>query len=663
MIGAYTMREGRLHGCHESCGSRQPTPARPAAWASSSTGRELATGRTLEDYDRALAWSIEEPGQFWSSLAEFAEIRWHETASIPVEHLAMPGTRWFPGATVSYSEHALRDGLGRGRDVAIVSRSQTRDPEEWTWDRLSREVGSLRSWLRQVGVRAGDRVAAYLPNLPETIAGFLATASLGAIWVSCAPEFGVRSVVDRLGQLGPKVLMTVDGYRYGATAIDRRAEVEAIRRALPSLEAILHLPYLDERPLPGALRWHEVREATGEPVEHEPVAFDHPLYVLFSSGTTGLPKPIVHGTGGILLEHWKALALHHDLGRDDRFFWFTTTGWMMWNLLVSGLLVGATLLCFDGNPRHPDLTTLWRLAAESGCTLFGASAPFLMACRKEGLRPSRLGPLQQVRQVGSTGAPLPPEGFRWVADELPGVQVNSTSGGTDVCTAFVGTNPLVPVWEGEISRPLLGCDVAAWSDRGGEVPVGTEGELVLRTPIPSMPVGLWGDEDGSRLRATYFDRFPGLWSHGDWIRFTERGSCVISGRSDATLNRGGVRIGTSELYSVVEGFPEVTDSLVVHLDEDDTLVLFLVLAPGCAASSDERLDEEIRRAIRTELSPRHVPDRIETVADVPRTLSGKKLEVPVKRILEGAPLEDVVSRGALSNPESLSEFVGRSRRA
>ncbi len=620
-------------------------------------------GRSLEDYDRALAWSIERPGEFWSSLAEFAQVRWHATASTPVAHLSMPGTRWFPGATVSYSEHALRSGLGRGRDVAIVSQSQTRDPEEWTWDRLLREVGSLRSWLRQVGVRTGDRVAAYLPNLPETIAGFLATASLGAIWVSCAPEFGVRSVVDRLGQLGPKVLMTVDGYRYGATAIDRRAEVEAIRRALPSLDAVLHLPYLDERPLPGAVGWREVREAAEEPVEHEPVAFDHPLYVLFSSGTTGLPKPIVHGTGGILLEHWKALALHHDLGRDDRFFWFTTTGWMMWNLLVSGLLVGTTLLCFDGNPRHPDLTTLWRMAAETGCTLFGASAPFLMACRKEGLRPRRLGPLGQLRQVGSTGAPLPPEGFRWVADELPGVQVNSTSGGTDVCTAFVGTNPLVPVWEGEISRPLLACDVAAWSDGGGEVPVGTEGELVLRTPIPSMPVGLWGDDDGSRLRATYFDRFPGLWSHGDWIRFTERGSCVISGRSDATLNRGGVRIGTSELYSVVEDFPEVTDSLVVHLDGDDTLVLFLVLAPGCEDSSSDRLNQEIRRAIRTQLSPRHVPDRIETVADVPRTLSGKKLEVPVKRILQGALPEEVVSGGALSNPESLSEFVGRSRRA
>ena len=432
----------------------------------------------------------------------------------------------------------------------------------------------------------------------------------------------------------------------------------AIRRALPGLRATAWLGYLDPAgPVPeGAVAWDALAAETDEPLSHVAVPFDHPLYLLFSSGTTGLPKPIVHGTGGITVEHLKVLSLHHDLSPGDRFTWFTTTGWMMWDYLVSGLLVGATLVLFDGSPGWPDLTTLWRLAAETRCTLFGASAPFLLACRKAGLQPRRLGDLGALTQVGSTGAPLPSEGFRWVHEELgPDVLLSSISGGTDVCTAFLGMTPLTPVWEGEISRPLRGCAAAAVRPDGSPAAVGEQGELVITEPMPSMPVGFWGDSDGSRLRAAYFDDLPDMWRNGDWATFTERGSCIVSGRSDATLNRGGVRLGTADFYAVVEALPEVADSLVVHLEAGDRLLLFVVLAP------DQELDDALRRrisaALRTELSPRHVPDRIEAVPAIPRTLSGKKLEIPVKRILQGTPPDQAVARGALADPAALAPFV------
>ena len=636
------------------------------------TWLEEKRGLAFAGYDDLWRWSTTELDASWGALAEHLEVRWHTRPASALAERRLPGAVWFPGGTLSYADHALAAAAARPDEVAVLAVSQTRQPVEWTWAELAEQVQRLAAGLRRLGVGPGDRVAAYLPNLPETVAAFLATASLGATWTSCAPEFGARSVVDRLAQIAPAVLFVVDGYRYGAKVVDRRPEVAAIRAALPGLRATVWLAYLDpdSPPADGATAWADLAAETSEPLAPLAVPFDQPLYLLFSSGTTGPPKAIVHGTGGITLEHLKALALHHDLSPGDRFTWFSTTGWMMWNYLVSGLLVGATIVLFDGDPAFPDLGALWRMAAETGCNLFGVSAPFLLACRKAGLSPRHQGDLTALTQVGSTGSPLPSEGFRWVHDELgPDVLLSSISGGTDVCTAFVGMNPLTPVWEGEISRPLLGCAVAAAGPDGSLVPVGEQGELVITEPMPSMPLGLWGDDDGSRLRAAYFERFASqpdleagsrLWCHGDWVTFTERGSCVISGRSDGTLNRGGVRLGTAELYALVEDLPEVDDSLVVHLEADDQLLLFVV--PAAGHTLDDALRQRILTTLATQLSPRHRPDRIEAVPAIPRTLSGKKMEVPVKRILQGIPASEVVSPSALSDPSALEPFVVLRRR-
>ena len=637
-------------------------------WDSTAAGR-FARLHGFDDYAALHRWSVTDLETFWGAVTAELGVRWHDQ---PERVLAggdrsMPGARWFPGATLNYAEHALAGALGRADEVAVVARSQTRPESELTWGELAASVAACAEGLRTLGVRAGDVVAAYAPNIPETLIAFLATASIGAVWTSCAPEFGTRSVIDRLGQLEPAVLLAIDGYRYGSRVVDRRDEVATVRRALPGLRAVVSVPYLGAH-LPDSVAWDEVcRSGDPRTLSFEPVPADHPLYVLFSSGTTGLPKAIVHGHGGITVEHLKVLTCHQDLRPDDRFCWFTTTGWMMWNYLVSGLLAGSTIVLFDGDPGHPDLGTLWQLAADTGTTVLGTSAPFLMACRKAGIEP----PPRALRWVGSTGAPLPAAGFRWVHDTV-GVPVSSISGGTDVCTAFVGTSPLVPVRAGEISCALLGCAVEAFDAEGHPVPPGTTGELVLTAPMPSMPVGFWGDPTGARYREAYFEHFPGVWRHGDWITFTDDGACTISGRSDATLNRGGVRLGTSDFYAVVEELPEVVDSLVVHLDPGEggaagdemgegmgegmgELVLFVVLADGAALDDDLRA--RIATALRTELSPRHVPDRIEAVPAVPRTLSGKKLEVPVKRILQGLPPDEAASRGSLADPTALDWFT------
>ena len=623
---------------------------------------ERERGREFADYDALLGWSIDDLAGFWSSVWDFFGVRSSTDPGPALADARMPGARWFPEARLNWAEHGLRLA-GRGDDeTVLVARSETRERVAFTAQELREAVARARAGLERLGVGRGDRVAAYLPNVPEAAIALLATASLGAIWSSCAPEFGTRSVVDRFSQIEPKVLLTIDGYRYGGRNIDRVAEVAAIRAALSSLSATVVLPYLrtGATPIPDALPWDEL---VAEPAElaFEPVPFDHPLFVLYSSGTTGLPKPIVHGHGGILLEHLKIHALHHDLGPADRFFWFSTTGWMMWNYLVSGLLVDSTILLYDGAPAHPDLRALWRLAEEEGVTYFGTSAPYLMACRKSGLTPARDVDLSRIRAIGSTGAPLPAEGFRYVYEAVsPSVHLQSVSGGTDVCTAFVGASPLVPVWEGELSCRHLGCAVEAFSPDGRSL-VGEQGELVITAPMPSMPVAFWNDAAGARYRAAYFGDYPGVWRHGDWITFTERGSCVISGRSDATLNRGGVRIGTAEFYAVVETIPEVADALVIHLDEaDDRLILFVALAPD--AILDDELRARIVSELRTTLSPRHVPDEIVAVAAIPRTLSGKKLEVPVKRILTGTPPEVAASRGSLADPTSLDPFIARAAR-
>ncbi|WP_203912406.1 acetoacetate--CoA ligase [Rhizocola hellebori] len=612
---------------------------------------EAKRGLTFADYEALWEWSTSDLPGFWSSIWEYFEL---PPAAGPV--LAgdtMPGAVWFPDARLNYAEQVLRmPGFAPG-DTVVLGYSQTREPVLLTAQELREQVRRAQAGLRRLGVGQGDRVAAYLPNIPETLVLLLATASLGAIFSSCAPEFGTRSVTDRWQQISPKVLVAVDGYRYGDKVIDRREEVAAIQAALPSLEHTVLMSYVE-----GQVGLGPLSEPADQPLTFAPVPFSQPLYVLYSSGTTGLPKPIVHGHGGILLEHLKMLALHHDLGPGDRFFWFSTTGWMMWNYLVSAPAVGSSIVMFDGNPGAPDLGMLWRLTQEAGVTYFGTSAPFLLACRKDGLVPTKN---ERLKGLGSTGAPLPPEGFRWVYENLGHrLQLQSLSGGTDVCTGFVGATPLNPVYEGEIAARCLGAKVEAF-DPAGKPVLGELGELVITAPMPSMPVGFWNDDDGSRLREAYFDVFPGVWRHGDWITITERGSCVITGRSDATLNRGGVRLGTAEFYSVVEGMPEVADSVVVHLEDTEggagQLLLFVVLQPELGELGDE-LKAKIARELRTNLSPRHIPDAIHQVKAVPRTLSGKKLEVPVKRILTGTPVELAAAKGALANPESLAEFEG-----
>ncbi|WP_030435011.1 acetoacetate--CoA ligase [Actinoplanes subtropicus] len=607
-----------------------------------------ARGRRFAGYPELWEWSVNDLPGFWQSIWDYFEVVSHDPPTAVLADATMPGARWFPGATLNYAEHVLRMP-GRGDDDPVVlAYSQSREPIELSARQLRDQVRSVRAGLKARGVGKGDRVAAYAPNIPETYVLMLATTSLGAIFSSCAPEFGSRSVIDRWSQIEPKVLVAVDGYRYGDKPISRTAEVDAITTAIPSIEHVITIGYLDS--LNG--NWAQLHG--DEPMAFEPVPFDHPLYVLYSSGTTGLPKPIVHGHGGILLEHLKILALHHDLGPADRFFWFTTTGWMMWNFLVSAPAVGASIVLFDGNPGFPDMSALWNLVDAADISYFGTSAPFLMACRKAGLRPEKSG----LKAVGSTGAPLPPEGFDWVYEAVgTHLQLQSLSGGTDVCTGFVGSTPLHPVTEGVIACRCLGAKVEAYDPEGNPV-IDQLGELVITAPMPSMPVGFWNDPDGKRYREAYFDVYPGVWRHGDWITIGADGSCVITGRSDATLNRGGVRLGTAEFYSVVEGLDEIVDSVVVHLEQNDNpngeLLLFVVLAEG--RELDDELTGRIRRELRTALSPRHIPDEIYQVRAVPRTLSAKKLEVPVKRILTGTPVESAAAKGALANPESLSAF-------
>ena len=609
-------------------------------------------GRGFTGYADLWEWSTTDLAGFWRAVWDHFDVIAYEPPAETLPERAMPGARWFPGATLNYAEHVLRaPGLSDG-DPVVFGHSQTRAPVTLTVAELRERVRRVRAGLVRLGVCAGDRVAAYAPNIPETFVLMLATASLGAVFSSCAPEFGTRSVVDRWRQIEPKVLVAVDGYVYGTKRVDRRAEVSAVHSALSSVEHLVTLSYLDG----GPDGWAELSADTDEPLDFAPVPFDHPLYVLYSSGTTGLPKPIVHGHGGILVEHLKMLALHHDLGPGDRFFWYTTTGWMMWNFLVSAPAVGAAVVMYDG---APDPVGLWRLAEVAAVTYFGTSAPFVLACRKAGVVPREIADLSALRGVGSTGAPLPAEGFRWVYEAVGAhVLLASLSGGTDVCTGFVGGSPLLPVYEGEISCRCLGARVEAFDERGRPV-VGQLGELVITAPMPSMPVGFWGDPEGKRYREAYFDVYPGVWRHGDWITITERGTCVITGRSDATLNRGGVRLGTAEFYSVVEGLPEVVDSVVVHLEDSEggagELLLFVVLAEG--VELDDTLRERIARELRTALSPRHVPDEIHQVRAVPRTLSAKKLEVPVKRILTGTPVDRAAATGALANPESLDAFA------
>jgi acetoacetyl-CoA synthetase len=611
--------------------------------------------RGFRDYRELWEWSVADVEGFWGSLWDYFGVQ----ASRPYERVLagreMPGAHWFPGAELSYAEHVFRNR--DDAETAIVHASELRPQATLTWGELRAQTASLRAGLHELGVGRGDRVVAYMPNIPETVAAFLACASLGAIWSSAAPEFGVRSVVDRFAQIEPKVLLAVDGYRYGGRDFDRREAVAELEREIPSLERVVVLPYLGTEG-----NWDELA-GEGE-LAFEQLPFEHPLWVLYSSGTTGLPKAIVHGQGGILLEHLKKLNLHADLRAGDRFFWFTTTGWMMWNFLVGGLLSEAAIVLYDGDPATPELGRLWDLAESAGITCFGTSAAFVNACMKAGIEPARGRDLSRLRSVGSTGSPLSAEGFRWVYEHVgPDTWLFSTSGGTDLCTAFVGGVPTLPVYAGELQARSLGAAVEAFDEDGRSV-VDQVGELVLTEPMPSMPLYLWNDPGGERYRESYFAVYPGVWRHGDWIEITSRGTAIIYGRSDSTVNRGGVRMGTSEIYRAVLACEEVVDALVVDVPREGTdgwMSLFVVLREGAAL--DPGLESELRRRIRTDCSPRHVPDEIRAVPEVPRTLSGKILEVPVKRILAGETAERVASRGSLANPAALDWFVELARDA
>jgi acetoacetyl-CoA synthetase len=624
--------------------------APPVLWTPSAERVERAwltrwqrwLGRPSASYDELWRWSVEDLEGFWGSIWEFFEVEADGSPTPVLGSRELPGAQWFPDARLNYAEHVFR-GKADG-DVAIRHASELRPLAEMTWGELRSATARIAAGLRAHGVGRGDRVVAYLPNIPETVAAFLATASLGAVWSSAAPEFGARSVIDRFAQIEPKVLLAVDGYRYNGRDFDRSAQVEEIAADVGG--RLVRFGYLD------GSGWEDGFLADGE-LTFERVPFDHPLWVLYSSGTTGLPKAIVQGQGGILLEQLKKLHLHLDAQAGDRVLWFTTTGWMMWNFLVGVLLTPASIVLYDGSPAHPDLDALWALAAAAGVTCLGTSAGYLAQCMKAGVEPARGRDLSALRSVGSTGSPLAPEGFQWVYDQLGAdTWLFSTSGGTDVCTAFVGGVPTLPVHRGELQARSLGCKVEAY-DPDGRSLVGEVGELVITEPMPSMPLCLWGDTDGSRYRESYFDLFPGVWRHGDWIEITERGTAVIYGRSDSTINRGGVRMGTSEIYRAVLALPEVLDALVV--DVDGWMPLFVVLAEG--APLDEQMTRRIAARIREDCSPRHVPDEVLAIDAVPRTLSGKVLEVPIKRILQGTPPERAASRESLADPAALDWFV------
>jgi acetoacetyl-CoA synthetase len=626
-------------------------------WAGARHGRDFA------GYGELWEWSVGELEQFWADIWEYCGVR----ASQPYERVLgsheMPGTVWFEGAQLNYAENLI--GGHDPADIAVLHCSELRELGELSWGELTGQVAAAAAGLRALGVARGDRVVAYMPNIPETLVAFLATASLGAVWSSAAPEFGARSVIDRFAQIEPKVFLTVDGYRHGGKDFDRTGVAAGILAELPTVAQAVVLPYLDPaiEPTavsPGAISWAELLATQpGAELDFEQVPFDHPLWVLYSSGTTGLPKAIVQGHGGILLEQLKK-RMHLDLRSGDRMFWFTTTGWMMWNFLVGCLLSDAAIVLYDGSPAHPDLGALWRLAERARITCMGISAGLLASSEKGAIRPGDEYDLGALRAVGSTGSPLSPESFRWVYEAVGGdIWLFSTSGGTDVCTAFVAGCPLLPVYEGELQCRALGCKVESWDEQGR--PVRDEvGELVITEPMPSMPLFLWGDESGERLRESYFAMYPGIWRHGDWIRITPRGGAVIYGRSDSTINRQGVRMGTSEIYRAAGAVPDVLDTLVVDIPAPELggelrMILFVVLREG--VTLDEELTRRIKTRIREDCSPRHVPNEIRQIEQVPRTLSGKVLEVPVKRILMGVPPEQAASIESLADPRSLDYFI------
>lgn len=644
-----------------------PAVERFAAAAAERFGAPTSTSEPAHDYAALWRWSVENPASFGGLLAQWCGIRLHGEHSVVLTDDDMPHTRWFPGATINYVEQVF---AGRDLDaVALVAAHEDAADVHLTWRELQGRVASLAAVLRERGVRAGDRVAGYLPNGPEAVVAFLAAASLGAVWAACGQDYSAPAALDRLGQLRPVALVAADGYRYAGRWHDRTAEVGALRDGLTGVHTVVlagHTGDDPDRVDKDVLDW-TAATSRDEPLDPVLVPFDHPLWVLFSSGTTGKPKGIVHGHGGVVLEHVKALALHCDLGEGDVLLWYTSPSWMMWNFQVAGLLVGATIVTYDGSPFHPGRGGLWSLAGRTGATLLGTSPGYVLACIKDEVDPAECiaaagGDPAVLRTVGITGATLPASSARWLQHAIgERAQIASISGGTDVVSAFVGAVPTVPVWAGEISAPYLGVALDAFDPHGTPVR-GEVGELVIRAPMPSMPVCFWDDSDGTRYRDAYFGAYPGVWRHGDWITITDRGSIEMHGRSDATLNRGGIRMGSADIYQVVESIPEIAEALVLGVEGDDGaywMPLFVVLAPG--AEYTDALGETVAQAIRSELSPRHVPDEIVVAPGIPHTRTGKKLEVPLKRLLQGADPAAVVDRTAIDDGALLDWFVDRYR--
>ncbi|MCW2534217.1 MAG: acsA2 [Blastococcus sp.] len=622
---------------------------------------EARTGRRFADYEQLWAWSTTELEEFRQAIWDFFDVRSSAPYTAVLESRAMPGARWFPGARLNFAEHLLRQE--RAGTPALLFADEISPLRELPWEEFARQVRAVATHLRAQGIGVGDRVVAYLPNIPQAMVGMLATASVGAIWASVSPDFGARGALDRLGQLDPAVLLAADGYRYGGRDFDRRGEVAEIVARLPSVREVVHVPVLGlEQP---GTPWDDVLSGPAVPAaefEFAQVPFDQPLWVVFSSGTTGLPKAIVHGHGGILLEHLKLHVLHHDLRPGDRAFFFTTTGWMMWNFLVSMPLVGAAPVLYDGNPSHPDVDVLWRIAQDSRARLFGASPTFVELMQKAGVVPRERFDLDALDVVMPAGSPVAPAVTAWFyADVKDDLSIATGSGGTDCCTGFVGGVPTLPVYAGEIQARSLGVAAEAWDESGTSV-VGQVGELVITAPMPSMPLFFWGDDDGARYRASYFETFPGVWRHGDFFELNERGGCFVRGRSDAVLNRQGVRIGTAEIYRVVEDDPAVLTSLVVNLDLPGGgffMPLFVVLRPGQELDAD--LQARLRRSLRAEYTPRHVPDAIVAVGAIPMTRSGKKMEIPVRRVLLGAAPADVADPNAMADADAFADIAEYAR--
>ncbi|HRP34108.1 MAG TPA: acetoacetate--CoA ligase [Agriterribacter sp.] len=613
----------------------------------------------FDDYNSLWIWSVEHTADFWKSIADYFNVAFHTPYTHIINADPMPHTRWFEGSTLNYAEHIFRNATTER--PAVLFQSERQPLTAVSWEELKQKVAALQSFFIQQGIQAGDRVVAYVSNIPEASVALLAAMSIGAVWSSCSPDFGAASVVERFQQIEPKVFIAVDGYSYNGKIFNRSDDVKAIRASLPSVRLFIRIPYLGEEAgdvsVGDAVLWEEVMRTPYMALHFTPLPFDHPVWILYSSGTTGIPKAITHSHGGVLLEHLKYLTFHNDVQPGEIFFWFSTTGWMMWNYVHAALLSGATIVLYDGSPGYPDITVLWKLAAKTGMHHFGTSAPFIMACKKAGILPREYGDLGRLRSVSSTGSPLPQEGFDYVYDSIKkDIWLCSMSGGTDVCTAFVGGCPLLPVYEGEIQCRALGCDLYALDEDGNKI-WDEVGEMVITKPMPSMPVYFWNDESFEKYHSSYFETYPGVWRHGDWVKITPGNGVVILGRSDATLNRQGVRIGTAEIYRAVDKIAEIKDSLIVNIElpaGGDYMPLFVVMKDNCFLTSE--IKESIKKALRAAYSPRHVPDEIIAVSDIPYTISGKKMEMPVKKILMGKPLEKSVNTGSVKNPESLEFF-------